>query len=124
MRPAGSACALFFWSTLFILVGVSIDRETEGGVLADEETDVQEPEEYRVILLNDDYTTMEFVVAVIISVFHKDLFEATRVMLDVHRKGRGVVGTYTYDIAATKVSKVHEMARENGFPLKCVMEKA
>ncbi|HOZ72971.1 MAG TPA: ATP-dependent Clp protease adapter ClpS [Spirochaetales bacterium] len=103
---------------------MATENDIEGGVLADEETDVREPEEYRVILLNDDYTTMEFVVAVIMSVFHKDLFEATRVMFDVHRKGRGVVGTYTYDIAATKVHKVHEMARENGFPLKCVMEKA
>ena len=107
---------------MFILVGVSIDRETEGGVLADEETDVQEPEEYRVILLNDDYTTMEFVVAVIMSVFHKDLFEATRVMLDVHRKGRGVVGTYTYDIAATKVDQVLDAAHSAGHPLQCISE--
>lgn len=96
----------------------------ETGVLTDDETEIKEPEEYRVILLNDDYTTMEFVVAVIMSVFHKDLFEATRVMLDVHKKGRGVVGVYTYDIAATKIGKVHAMARENGFPLKCIMEKA
>lgn len=100
-------------------------KETiETGVLAEEETEIREPEEYRVILLNDDFTTMEFVVAVIMTVFHKDLFEATRVMLDVHKKGRGVVGTYTYDIAATKIGKVHSMARENGFPLKCIMEKA
>ncbi len=100
-------------------------KETiETGVLAEEDTEIREPEEYRVILLNDDFTTMEFVVAVIMTVFHKDLFEATRVMLDVHKKGRGVVGTYTYDIAATKISKVHSMARENGFPLKCIMEKA
>lgn len=98
--------------------------ETEGGVLFDEDTDTKEPDEYRVILLNDDFTTMEFVVAVIMSVFHKELLDATRIMLDVHRKGKGVVGTYTYDIAATKINRVHEMARENGFPLKCIMEKA
>ncbi|HUW70442.1 MAG TPA: ATP-dependent Clp protease adapter ClpS [bacterium] len=96
----------------------------EGGVLFDEDTDTKEPDEYRVILLNDDYTTMEFVVAVIMSVFHRELLDATRIMLDVHRKGKGVVGTYTYDIAATKINRVHEMARENGFPLKCIMEKA
>lgn len=99
-------------------------NETEGGVLFDEDTDTKEPDEYRVILLNDDYTTMEFVVAVIMSVFHRELLDATRIMLDVHRKGKGVVGTYTYDIAATKINRVHEMARENGFPLKCIMEKA
>jgi len=103
---------------------VATENEIDVGVLIDEEAETREPDEYRVILLNDDYTTMEFVVAVIMSVFHKDLFEATRVMLDVHRKGRGVVGAYTYDIAATKINKVHAMARENGFPLKCIMEKA
>jgi ATP-dependent Clp protease adaptor protein ClpS len=103
---------------------VATENDIEDGILVDEDTETREPDEYRVILLNDDYTTMEFVVAVIMSVFHKDLFEATRVMLDVHRKGRGVVGVYTYDIAATKINKVHSMARENGFPLKCIMEKA
>lgn len=103
---------------------MATDNAIEGGVLFDEDTDTKEPDEYRVILLNDDYTTMEFVVAVIMSVFHKELLDATRIMLDVHRKGKGIVGTYTYDIAATKISRVHEMARENGFPLKCIMEKA
>jgi len=103
---------------------VATKNETEGGVLFDEDTDTKEPDEYRVILLNDDYTTMEFVVAVIMSVFHRELLDATRIMLDVHRKGKGVVGTYTYDIATTKINRVHEMARENGFPLKCIMEKA
>jgi len=103
---------------------VATENDIEGGVLFDEDTDTKEPDEYRVILLNDDYTTMEFVVAVIMSVFHRELLDATRIMLDVHRKGKGVVGTYTYDIAATKINRVHEMARENGFPLKCIMEKA
>lgn len=90
----------------------------------DQDQDIQEPDEYRVILLNDDFTTMEFVVAVLMAVFHKNMLEASRIMLDVHKKGRGLVGTYTYDIATTKVSRVHAMARENGFPLKCIMEKA
>lgn len=103
---------------------MATENDVEDGVLLEEDTRTKEPDEYRVILLNDDYTTMEFVVAVIMSVFHKELFEATRVMLDVHRKGRGVVGTYAYDIAATKIKKVQTMARENGFPLKCIMEKA
>lgn len=103
---------------------MTTDNDAQTGALDKGETSVQEPEEYRVILLNDDFTTMEFVVAVIMSVFHKDMFEATRIMLDVHRKGRGVVGTYTYDIATTKINRVHAMARDNGFPLKCIMEKA
>ena len=88
------------------------------------EEDVREPEMYRVVLHNDDYTTMEFVVEVLVTVFHKDIISATRIMLDVHRKGRGLVGTYTYDIARTKVDQVHRMAREREFPLKCTMERA
>lgn len=118
------ANALFLCATLAILVRVDTNQDIEGAVLTEEDTEIKEPEEYRVLLLNDDYTTMEFVVAVIMSVFHKGLFEATRIMLDVHRKGKGIVGTYSYDIAATKISKVHKMARENGFPLKSIMEKA
>ena len=99
------------------------ENDVEGAVLTEEDTETRQPDEYRVMLLNDDFTTMECVVAVIMSVFHRDLFEATRIMLDVHKKGKGLVGTYTYDIAATKISRVHTMARENGFPLKCTMEK-
>ena len=99
-------------------------NDTEGEVLTREREDVKQPEEYRVILLNDDFTTMEFVVSVLMTVFHKAVPEATRIMLDVHKKGRGIVGVYTYDIAATKVNQVHTLARQNGFPLKCTMEKA
>lgn len=101
-----------------------MEESTEGEVLVQEDEEIQEPEEFRVILLNDDYTTMEFVVAVIMTVFHKGLAEATRIMLDVHKKGRGVVGVYPFDIAATKVDQVHTLARDNGYPLKCTMEKA
>ncbi|HUX39843.1 MAG TPA: ATP-dependent Clp protease adapter ClpS [Rectinemataceae bacterium] len=99
-------------------------NDIEGEVLTREREDVKQPEEYRVILLNDDFTTMEFVVSVLMTVFHKAVPEATRIMLDVHKKGRGIVGIYTYDIAATKVNQVHTLARQNGFPLKCTMEKA
>lgn len=99
-------------------------HDNEGEVLTREREDVKPPEEYRVILLNDDYTTMEFVVSVLMTVFHKPVPEATRIMLDVHKKGRGIVGVYTYDLAATKVNQVHSLARQNGFPLKCTMEKA
>jgi len=115
---------LFLCPSIAILSRVSTYDDLDSQVLVNEDQDVKEPQEYRVILLNDDFTTMEFVVAVIMSVFHKGILDATRIMYDVHRKGRGVVGTYTYDIAATKINRVHTMARENGFPLKCTMEKA
>jgi ATP-dependent Clp protease adaptor protein ClpS len=84
----------------------------------------KEPEEYLVILLNDDYTTMDFVVVVLVEIFRKNLEDANRIMLDVHEKGRGVVGRYPWDIAATKVEQVHAMARANEFPLKCIVERA
>jgi ATP-dependent Clp protease adaptor protein ClpS len=96
----------------------------EGKVLTREKEEVKPPEEYRVILLNDDFTTMEFVVSVLMTVFHKPVPDATRIMLDVHKKGRGLVGVYTFDIASTKITQVHQLARQNGFPLKCTMEKA
>jgi len=101
-----------------------MEQSTEGETLVQEDEKVKEPEEYRVILLNDDYTTMEFVVAVIITIFHKGLAEATNIMLDVHKKGRGIVGIYPFDIATTKVEQVHRLAQDNGYPLKCTMEKA
>jgi len=85
--------------------------------------DLQEPAQFRVVLLNDDFTTKDFVVAVLVAVFHKSGQDAQVIMEDVHRKGRGIVGAYTYDIAATRCLQVHDAARENGFPLRCVMEK-
>ena len=83
----------------------------------------REPSMYRVLLLNDDYTTMEFVVQILMLVFNKSVEDATRIMLNVHRRGVGICGVYTYDIAETKVDTVHALARENEFPLKCTMEK-
>lgn len=88
------------------------------------EEEVREPEMFRVILHNDDYTTMDFVVEVLVTIFRKDIISATKIMLDVHRKGRGLVGTYTYDIARTKADQVHQLAREREFPLKCSVEPA
>jgi ATP-dependent Clp protease adaptor protein ClpS len=79
---------------------------------------LQEPKLFRVILHNDHYTTMDFVVKVIVTVFHKAAAEATKIMLDVHKKGHGVVGVYTWDIASTKVTQVHELARQSEFPLR------
>jgi len=85
---------------------------------------VKEPEEYRVILLNDHYTSMDFVVEVLMVIFHKDFQNAQKIMLDVHKKGKGMVGMYPWDIAATKTEQVHAAARKNEFPLRCIVEPA
>jgi ATP-dependent Clp protease adaptor protein ClpS len=83
---------------------------------------IKEPEEFRVILLNDNYTTMEFVVLILMKVFQKGIDDANRIMLDVHSKGRGVVGVYTWDIAATRTEQVHAAARAHEYPLRCIVE--
>lgn len=79
---------------------------------------------YKVLLLNDDYTTMDFVIMVLEVVFHKDDQEATRIMLKVHQEGHGVAGVFTRDMAETKVAIVHDLAHKNEHPLKCSIEKA
>lgn len=81
-------------------------------------TDLREPRRYKVLLHNDDFTTMEFVVELLKTVFFKTDEEAERLMLAVHQRGKAVVGVYTYDMAVSKVSKATRMARENGFPLR------
>jgi ATP-dependent Clp protease adaptor protein ClpS len=85
---------------------------------------LKEPEKFKVILLNDHYTTMEFVVEILMVIFHKNIIDANMIMLDVHRKGKGVVGVYTWDIAATKTEQVHIIAKANEFPLRCIVEPA
>jgi ATP-dependent Clp protease adaptor protein ClpS len=97
--------------------------DLEEEVLTEAEEEVEEPPMYRVLLHNDDYTTMEFVVEVLMYVFNKSVEDATRIMLNVHQIGIGVCGVYTYDVAETKVSTVEALARENGHPLKCTMEE-
>jgi ATP-dependent Clp protease adaptor protein ClpS len=84
---------------------------------------VKEPSLYKVLLHNDDYTTMEFVVEILMAVFNKSIEESTRIMLNVHQKGIGVCGIYTYELAETKVDTVERLARANDFPLKCSMER-
>ena len=101
-------------------------RKPEGdtGVLEKTQTKTRQPDLYRVILHNDDYTTMEFVVRVLETVFNKSTPEAFRIMLQVHHDGQGICGSYPFEIAETKVETVHDMAREEGFPLRASIEKA
>jgi ATP-dependent Clp protease adaptor protein ClpS len=94
------------------------------GVVTESERKVKLPPMYKVLLHNDDYTTMEFVVQVLQSVFHKTPADATQIMLHIHRSGIGVAGVYTQEIAETKVATVEAMAREHEYPLKCTMEEA
>ena len=94
----------------------------EGGDALLEE-DIREPRRYRVLLHNDDYTSMDFVVAVLMDIFRKSVEEATAIMLAVHERGVGQCGIYTHEIAETKVAQVHTRARRAGFPLKCTLEE-
>ncbi len=87
------------------------------------EDDLQEPRQYRVLLHNDDYTSMEFVVSVLQRIFYKSVDEATHIMLAIHRDGIGLCGIYTHEIAETKVKQVRLVAREAGFPLRCTLEE-
>ena len=99
------------------------DDEIEEETLDETDEEVGEPPMYKVWLLNDDYTTMAFVVEVLMHVFNKTIEEATLIMLRVHREGIGLCGVYTSEVAEAKVDTVHSLARREGFPLKCAMEK-
>ena len=87
-----------------------------------DEQDVKEPRKYKVLLHNDDYTTMDFVVEILVRVFRKNEAQATSIMLSVHSQGYGVCGVFTAEVAETKVDLVHRLAKSAGFPLKCSME--
>ena len=97
--------------------------DIEGEIISELDEEVTEPPMYKVMLINDDYTTMEFVVGILVHVFHKSAEDATQIMLNVHRAGVGLCGVYPYEVAETKVDTVHALAKEAGFPLKCTMEK-
>lgn len=90
----------------------------------DLESDLRAPPLYRVLLMNDDFTPMDFVIHILQRFFHKPMEEATRIMLEVHTKGAGVCGVFPHEIAETKVHLVNTYAKQNRFPLKCTMEKA
>lgn len=93
------------------------------GVITRTQTKTKKPSMYKVLLLNDDYTPMEFVVHVLQVFFNKGAEDATRIMLHVHQKGVGVCGVYTYEVAETKVTQVMDFAKKNGHPLQCTLEK-
>lgn len=97
--------------------------EQETGVVSREKVATRMPSLYKVLLLNDDYTPMEFVVEVLRTHFNKDAQQATEVMLAVHNTGRAVCGVYPHEIAETKVSRVTDEARRSGYPLQCITEK-
>ncbi len=107
-----------------VVTGMNEEKiQSDENVAEKERQETKEPSLYRVVLLNDDYTTMEFVIHVLETVFHKSPVEATQIMLSIHKKGAGLCGVYTREIAETKVFTVHDMAVKNKFPLKCTMEK-
>jgi len=101
------------------------DRDEEGktGLVTKTRPKTKKPSLYKVLLLNDDYTPMEFVVHVLEKFFNKGRQEATRIMLHVHQKGVGVCGVYTFEVAETKVTQVMDFSRQHGHPLQCTLEK-
>ena len=100
------------------------DDGLETGVVTRTRPKTKQPSNYKVLLLNDDYTPMEFVVLVLQRFFRMNMEDATRVMLHVHQKGVGICGVLSYEVAETKVNQVMDFARENQHPLQCTLEKA
>ncbi len=94
-----------------------IDTELESRL------DLKEPKMYKVILHNDDYTTMDFVIYVLTSIFHKNSHEATKIMVEIHEKGKGICGIFTKEIATAKSNRVTKLAKQNGFPLLATIEE-
>jgi ATP-dependent Clp protease adaptor protein ClpS len=120
---------------IFGLMGISIEMAgrkgeddngtgTGVGVVTRTQAKTKKPTPYKVLMLNDDYTPMEFVVHVLQNFFKMSMEDATRVMLQVHQKGVGVCGVFTYEVAETKVNQVIDFARQNQHPLQCTLEKA
>jgi len=98
---------------------MAIDNDIE----LKEEIKVKHPKKYKVFLLNDDYTSMDFVVNILTSIFHKNHEEAESIMLEIHKKEKGLCGVYSHEIAQTKVMQVLTKAKDNDFPLKAIMEQ-
>ncbi len=102
----------------------SQNNELQRGLLLDSQPKTKKPSMYNVLLLNDDYTPMEFVIMVLEKVFNKKQEEATQIMLHVHKNGIGVCGTFTYEVAESKCKYVMDMAKKNEHPLQSAMEKS
>ena len=100
------------------------DGDSETGVVTRTKPKTKKPAMYKVIMLNDDYTPMEFVILVLERFFSKSQEESTQIMLHVHQKGVGVCGVFTYEVAETKVQQVMDLARQHQHPLQCTLEKA
>ena len=100
------------------------DANTERGVVTKTRPKTKKPSMYRVLLMNDDYTPMEFVVSILMKIFNKSADEATTIMLAVHKNGIGVCGVFTFEVAETKVSQVMNAAKRAQHPLQCTLEKA
>ena len=98
-------------------------NQNEYDLELEEELELKEPKKYKVFLLNDDYSTMDFVIDVLIKIFRKSLEESEVIMLNIHNNGKEVCGVYTNEIAATKVAQVKTQARDKGFPLRAIMEE-
>jgi ATP-dependent Clp protease adaptor protein ClpS len=125
MRDAISGVDMSEWRIL--MAGEGDDDgldEIETGVVTRTRPKTKKPSNYKVLMLNDDYTPMEFVVLVLQQFFSMSIEDATRVMLQVHQKGVAVCGVYTFEVAETKVTQVIDFARENQHPLQCTLEKA
>ena len=105
-------------------VGGDDDGGSDTGVVVRTKPKTKKPAMYKVIMLNDDYTPMEFVILVLERFFNKNSEEATRIMLHVHQKGVGVCGVFTYEVAETKVQQVMDLAKQHQHPLQCTLEKA
>ncbi len=97
--------------------------DTDDDVALAERTTIKKPNLYQVLIHNDDYTTMDFVVMVLTDIFHKSIDDATQIMLNVHHSGVGVAGIYTREICESKIEAVHALAEEQQYPLLCTMER-
>jgi ATP-dependent Clp protease adaptor protein ClpS len=97
--------------------------DLQGSVLTEDIVETKEPPRYKVLLHNDDYTTMEFVISILENIFQKSRQDATRIMLNVHNDGVGIAGISTREICETKIAIVHQLAKKNQYPLRCSMEK-
>ncbi len=100
-----------------------MERKNDGEVEFESLEELSEIKRYKVVLLNDDFTSMDFVVEILMELFGHPLDSAINIMLNIHREGRGVCGVYTYEIAETKISQVRKRALENEYPLKAIMEE-